>query len=269
MVMELMQEDRPKIVITGPMSRGGQTNRGYLDISHLNSNMVQSGELSDAISRISPVNIYIKDDQLEEGVYNLAATGQIVSQRPPLSSLQIPSIDDVSMSSSESLQEVHTNCSRSSSYHGSRSSSYHGSRSNNGNYLANSHSNTHAEQNNNQITNDRRNHNTIQIDIEHDHLNRSNEIIHATRSRSRSPSANRQSRSPRNSDSYIESSSGLATMNNYRLDNEQQGKQHIKESRSSRPKPALRRQNATDEVEMTAVDRDNNCRVAFSREFSL
>ncbi|XP_033738828.1 receptor-type tyrosine-protein phosphatase mu-like [Pecten maximus] len=104
-VLDIMQEDKPKIVITGPASRGGQVNRGYhVDMSGLHGNLFNNDEFTNLITKSSQLSFHqgflpALDNK------NLAAKGHITTQRAALAHLQIPSIDSVSVSSADSASD--------------------------------------------------------------------------------------------------------------------------------------------------------------------
>ncbi|XP_069126271.1 receptor-type tyrosine-protein phosphatase epsilon-like [Argopecten irradians] len=104
-VLDIMQEDKPKIVITGPASKRGQVNRGYhVDMSGLHGNLFNNDEFTNLITKSSHLNFHqgflpALDNK------NLAAKGHITTQKAALEHLQIPSIDSVSVSSAESMSD--------------------------------------------------------------------------------------------------------------------------------------------------------------------
>ncbi|KAK3090093.1 hypothetical protein FSP39_009137 [Pinctada imbricata] len=98
-VVELMQEDKPKIVITGPASKAGQVNRGYDLLNNLHSE--EASELS-AASDWSYVTTLDLSPSLDST--NLAARGRIATSVSPATQLQIPTTSEkMSVSSADSL----------------------------------------------------------------------------------------------------------------------------------------------------------------------
>ena len=89
-----MQEDKPKIVITGPAAKAGQVNRGYdvLNNYHVEDHM-----------EVSPTSdwSFISNLDLSPSIdsANLAARGKIAKSISPSSQLQIPSGEKMSVAS--------------------------------------------------------------------------------------------------------------------------------------------------------------------------
>lgn len=105
-VLDIMQEDKPRIVITAPASKRGKVNRGYMDLSGLHGNLFNNDEFSNLIAKTSQMSFHPRFDIMPPvDSQNLAAKGHIATQKAALSHLQVPSIDGVSVSSAESIYD--------------------------------------------------------------------------------------------------------------------------------------------------------------------
>nr|XP_022332679.1 receptor-type tyrosine-protein phosphatase epsilon-like isoform X2 [Crassostrea virginica] len=95
-VIEIMQEDKPKIVITGPATKAGQVNRGYDFTNHLSPEDCTSLATTSDWSYVTAYDSAIKDGS------NLAARGRVTTCVSPISQLQIPTVDKTPSSSQPS-----------------------------------------------------------------------------------------------------------------------------------------------------------------------
>lgn len=96
-VIEIMQEDRPKIVITGPATKAGQVNRGYDFTNHLSPEDTSSLAATSDWSYVTAYDSVVRDGS------NLAARGRVTTSISPVSQLQIPTVDKSPSSSQPSV----------------------------------------------------------------------------------------------------------------------------------------------------------------------
>nr|XP_022317886.1 receptor-type tyrosine-protein phosphatase epsilon-like isoform X2 [Crassostrea virginica] len=96
-VIEIMQEDKPKIVITGPATKAGQVNRGYDFTNHLSPEDCSSLATTSDWSYVTAYDSAVRDGS------NLAARGRVTTCVSPISQLQIPTVDKTSSSSQPSV----------------------------------------------------------------------------------------------------------------------------------------------------------------------
>lgn len=96
-VIEIMQEDRPKIVITGPATKAGQVNRGYDFTNHLSPEDTSSLAATSDWSYVTAYDSVVRDGS------NLAARGRVTTSISPISQLQIPTVDKSPSSSQPSV----------------------------------------------------------------------------------------------------------------------------------------------------------------------
>ncbi|KAJ8305250.1 hypothetical protein KUTeg_015795, partial [Tegillarca granosa] len=102
-VLSILQEDTPKIVITGPASKDGQVNRGYIS-------GYQVGPLENMsdFSKVSEWSFHTAYDTSPSlsGATCLATRGHIAKHKSPLHHLKPPHVDNISSSSIESLYDL-------------------------------------------------------------------------------------------------------------------------------------------------------------------
>ncbi|XP_062592748.1 receptor-type tyrosine-protein phosphatase epsilon-like isoform X2 [Saccostrea cucullata] len=97
-VIEIMQEDKPKIVITGPATKAGQVNRGYDFTNHILSEETSSLAATSDWSYVTAYDVSVCRDGS-----NLAARGRVTTSVSPVSQLQIPVVDKTPSSSQPSI----------------------------------------------------------------------------------------------------------------------------------------------------------------------
>ncbi|XP_076093881.1 receptor-type tyrosine-protein phosphatase epsilon-like [Mytilus galloprovincialis] len=218
--LAMMQENKPKIVITGPAAKEGQINRGYGLLETQNSHMLLEDQL-DEISRSSQLSFYTAGDQTPsmDGIC-LAARGHIATCKRPVTQLQIPHTDISSNSSSDSNYEnaMSNNSSRQNSVR-----------------LKDSRKKTNGKMNgspNISMGNGSVSSKLVQVD------------------RRTKPSV---CRSP--------SAQSMEYYTPHKVPS-------ISSSKTRRPKPALKRQDATDELEMISIDIENQNHVCLSSNLS-
>lgn len=220
--LAMMQENRPKIVITGPAAKEGQINRGYGLLELQNSQMPSDDQL-DQISRSSQYSFYTAGEPSPsmEGIC-LAARGHIATCKRPITQLQIPKTDISCNSSTESIYE--TAYSSNSSRHNSMWSQK--SREHNNNKINGS---PNMSLGNGNVTSK-----LIQVNK------------HSVPVTYNKPL-------------------GLTQTVEYYTPHKIPS---INSSKTRRPKPALLRQDATDDIEMISIDIDNQNHVSLSPNLS-
>ena len=215
--LALIQENKPKIVITGPAAKEGQINRGYGMLEVQNNHSFFDDQL-DVISRSSNYSYYTAGDQTPtaEGTC-LAARGHIATCKRPITQLQIP--DMISQSSTDSIYENAT------SNHSTRRSSLKSQASM-------VHNNKMNGSPNISIGNGSVCSKLVQVD------------------RQTKPTYHRSPSSP-----SAQSMEFYTPCKNPPL---------LSSSKTRRPKPALKRQDATEDVEMICIDIENQNHISLS-----
>ncbi|XP_061181738.1 receptor-type tyrosine-protein phosphatase epsilon-like isoform X1 [Saccostrea echinata] len=97
-VIEIMQEDKPKIVITGPATKAGQVNRGYDFTNHILPEETSSLAATSDWSYVTAFDVSVYRDGS-----NLAARGRVTTSVSPVSQLQIPAVDKTPSSSQPNI----------------------------------------------------------------------------------------------------------------------------------------------------------------------